>query len=361
MLFKKPLPLTPAHPSWLRWVGMMARCYRRNTPGWLNYGKRGITVCERWHDYRSYLSDVGAPPAKDQQLDRIDVEKGYSPDNVQWVTVEKNARNKRNTVRVQWEGKEVPLIDLADAHGLKPATVYARLRKGWSVEQCVGEEVPPPRLSPEGKIAVISACKRRGPPSEQHKEALRKSLAKARETLAAKRMLTTPRNSCAALADKRPPKNTPTRQSLINDVRGKTFGAVTFVEPLGQSDKNGNALWRCQCSACGKEASLVAKNFIAGKAKSCGCQRYSSPARLKHLRENHPRLSHGETRTPTYVSWIVMRRRFKESVCLAWNNYETFRIEMGEKPEGLCLRRKDPEKPFSKDNCEWGKKGPYQR
>ena len=35
----------------------MQRCYNKNNPYYKNYGEKGITVCERWHDFDSFIED----------------------------------------------------------------------------------------------------------------------------------------------------------------------------------------------------------------------------------------------------------------------------------------------------------------
>ena len=46
------------HPLYKRWTSMINRCYNEKTPGYKRYGKMGVTVCERWHDFRNYVNDI---------------------------------------------------------------------------------------------------------------------------------------------------------------------------------------------------------------------------------------------------------------------------------------------------------------
>lgn len=75
------------------WAGMIQRCYNPNTNRFKNYGGRGIEVCERWRDFRNFYNDMGLKP-KGMSLDRIDNNKGYSPENCRWSSHTIQARNK---------------------------------------------------------------------------------------------------------------------------------------------------------------------------------------------------------------------------------------------------------------------------
>lgn len=56
---------------------------------------------------------------------------------------------------------------------------------------------------------------------------------------------------------------------------------------------------------------------------------------------------------PTYASWSSMRRRSKD-IDPRWDSYETFRADMGERPPGALLIRRNVKAPFGLNNCQWG-------
>lgn len=81
--------------------GMKSRCYNPNATGYKNYGGRGITVCDEWlSDFWAFHAWAMANGyAEDLTIDRIDNDKGYSPDNCRWATRADQNRNKR-TVKI---------------------------------------------------------------------------------------------------------------------------------------------------------------------------------------------------------------------------------------------------------------------
>jgi hypothetical protein len=80
-----------------RWEGMIQRCTNPNAKGYSNYGGRGITVCERWRDFRNFLADMGEPPDK-LTLERIDNDGNYCPENCRWDTYKQQHNNKRTNL-----------------------------------------------------------------------------------------------------------------------------------------------------------------------------------------------------------------------------------------------------------------------
>lgn len=77
-----------------RWLNMLSRCYDKNAPNYSEYGGRGITVCDEWLDFSMFYWHLGEVP-EGMELDRVDNDYIYCPENVRWVTREVNVENRR--------------------------------------------------------------------------------------------------------------------------------------------------------------------------------------------------------------------------------------------------------------------------
>lgn len=104
---------------------------------WINYGGRGIKVADEWHDFVTFLRDMGEQP-EGLTLERRDVRKAYSKANCLWETMTRQARNKTSTYWISYRGERLCLSDWADRLGIKQRTLRARLEDhGWSVERAL--------------------------------------------------------------------------------------------------------------------------------------------------------------------------------------------------------------------------------
>ena len=119
------------------WKHIRQRCTNKNDKDFNNYGGRGITVCDRWADFKNFVQDMGTRPTKYHQIDRIDNSKGYGPDNCRWATCKANNRNRRDNVVIEIEGVSKTVPEWAELYGIRPGLIHLRLRRGWPPNRAI--------------------------------------------------------------------------------------------------------------------------------------------------------------------------------------------------------------------------------
>lgn len=123
--------------------GMKKRCYKSKTDNFMNYGGRGIKICDEWlgkygfNNFHLWSMENGY--RKGLSIDRIDVNGNYSPDNCKWSTVLEQANNKRNTIYVKWNDEIITLSNFSRKYNMKYGMLYGRIRKGMSIEEAVND------------------------------------------------------------------------------------------------------------------------------------------------------------------------------------------------------------------------------
>ena len=119
------------------WCDMKVRCNNPNDKCYDRYGGRGIKVCDEWQkDFKSFRDWSYSNGYKDNlkwtecSLDRIDNNKGYSPDNCRWVDSYVQGNNKRNNIIIELNGEKKTAAEWGRELGIRPATIRARYRRG---------------------------------------------------------------------------------------------------------------------------------------------------------------------------------------------------------------------------------------
>lgn len=106
------------------WRNMKQRCYDPKHKYYKYYGGRGIFVCKEWLDDFEQFKEWAILNGYSDNLtiERIDNDKGYSPDNCRFATRHEQAFNRRNTLFVIFKGKHIPVAELVYDLGLNLKT-----------------------------------------------------------------------------------------------------------------------------------------------------------------------------------------------------------------------------------------------
>lgn len=142
----------------------------------------------------------------------------------------------------------------------------------------------------------------------------------------------------------------------LMDLTGQRFGRLV-VEKF-YTLRKGRAVWECKCD-CGNTAIVQAGRLRGNRTQSCGCLRREKSAERKR--------THDMTRTPTYLTWVSMIQRCENPkatgyeyyggigvrVCEDWHTFENFLADMGERPAGRTLDRKNTFGHYDPGNCRW--------
>jgi hypothetical protein len=84
------------------WKNIRSRCNNKNNPRYKDYGGRNIKICKEWEEFNTFYSwSIKNSYKETLQIDRINNDFGYFPENCRWTTSKENNRNRRITVKVE--------------------------------------------------------------------------------------------------------------------------------------------------------------------------------------------------------------------------------------------------------------------
>ncbi|WP_155418730.1 hypothetical protein [Pseudomonas fluorescens] len=143
------------------------------------------------------------------------------------------------------------------------------------------------------------------------------------------------------------------------ELSGKRFGRLVVI---AETARTGNSSkWTCLCD-CGVRIDVITPSLRNGNTSSCGCIR-----REMLSKRNSDSAPHKVKKNPLYKTWSSMRARCENpndieyanyggrgiQVCDRWADFLSFIEDMGDRPAGMTLDRRDVNGNYEKDNCRW--------
>lgn len=119
------------------YYNMIDRCHNPNYYNYHNYGARGITVCKEWRENKKAFFEWAFANGYEigLSLDRIDNDKGYSPENCRWATLTVQGNNKRTNRKITINGETHTISEWARIAGVLKTTLRERIQRGWTGER----------------------------------------------------------------------------------------------------------------------------------------------------------------------------------------------------------------------------------
>lgn len=117
------------------WRGMHDRCENPNHGSYQYYGRKGIAVEIEFYPYELFSKWAKSHGyAEGLMLERKDGSRNYCPENCIWATPRVQARNRSSNRRLNFNGRNLCIVEWAKELGISKETICSRLRKGLPLE-----------------------------------------------------------------------------------------------------------------------------------------------------------------------------------------------------------------------------------
>lgn len=111
------------HKLYEAFTSMKQRCYNQKNPAYIDYGERGIKICDEWLDKENgfitfYNWALENGYEEHLTIDRKDVNGNYEPSNCRWITNLQQQNNKRNSVKITIDGESKTIAEWSRSSNL---------------------------------------------------------------------------------------------------------------------------------------------------------------------------------------------------------------------------------------------------
>lgn len=128
------------HPLYGTWKRIKARCYNTKCKDYKDYGGRGITICTEWRDdFVEFLYwSLKHGWWEGASIERVDNDKGYSPENCKWIPVSEQSKNRRTIHLITYKGETKSVAEWSRIKNIPSSTLRMRLNsKNFTLEQAL--------------------------------------------------------------------------------------------------------------------------------------------------------------------------------------------------------------------------------
>jgi hypothetical protein len=130
------------------WSGMKDRCCNPRSQDFRYYGGRGIKVCRAWmRSFQQFLADLGRKPSPELVLGRRNINRGYSPSNCHWTTLQRQVANRRMCKHYLVNGARLTVPEAERALGFPKGRMESRLAAGRSLREATSPDLLPQKNS----------------------------------------------------------------------------------------------------------------------------------------------------------------------------------------------------------------------
>lgn len=155
------------------------------------------------------------------------------------------------------------------------------------------------------------------------------------------------------------------RKGVARDLTGEVYGRLT-VKRKERDKLTGSPVWVAEC-VCGNETRTTQACLTTGHTKSCGCLRLEALSENRKANRGKRHVDQRKQEHPDYRRWVDMRSRCNNpnhhayahyggrgiTICKRWDDFWAFVTDMGSRPLGTTMHRKNNDKGYCKSNCKW--------
>lgn len=116
------------HTLYHKWLNIKRRCYDVHSNRYDRYGGRGIRICDEWlYSFKTFYDwSIVNGWEEGLEIDRIDVDGNYEPNNCRYVTRKENCNNRSTTRKIEINGITHSITEWCEIFNMNPKPLYGK-------------------------------------------------------------------------------------------------------------------------------------------------------------------------------------------------------------------------------------------